>query len=191
MVVVVVSLKNLSLILALPFKVVDLDFTSLCVVCKMGPFRRFKDTRCAKHKMHIEHPHAQLKFLLLETRDPLTAQALEPRAGGESSCGCDIPRASKHIFPASSSSQRFHHCPDSLPCWSHQLAPRSLRWAAASCSAGPRTTFPGVHLGLGAPGTVLPREPHPIQVRGFQQYPSFTQLLLFALRSASSRSTPP
>lgn len=112
--VVVVSLKNLPLILALPFIVVDLDFTSLCVVCKMGPFRRFKDTRCAKHKIYIEHPHAKLKFLLLETRDPLTAQALEPRAGGESSRGYDIPRASKHIFPASSSSQRLHHCPDSL-----------------------------------------------------------------------------
>lgn len=50
---------NLPLILALPFIILDLDFTFLCVICKMEPLRRFNDTMCAKHKMYIKPPPPQ------------------------------------------------------------------------------------------------------------------------------------
>lgn len=53
-----------------------------------------------QHKMTVK-PH-KIEIPIMEGGDSrvLTAEAEEPRAGGESRCGCDFPRDTTNILPA-------------------------------------------------------------------------------------------
>ena len=56
-----------------------------------------------QHKMHVKPQKIEIPITEGGDSRVLTAEAEEPRAGGESRCGCDFPRDTINILPAPSS----------------------------------------------------------------------------------------